>query len=36
MSAVVFGYCNIDEINTYNLDLQDLIDILLLFLDIVI
>ena len=28
MSAIVFGYCNIDEINTYNLDLQDLIDIL--------
>ena len=28
MSAIVFGYCNINEINTYNLDLQDLIDIL--------
>ena len=28
MSAIVFGYCNIDEINTYNLDLQDLITIL--------
>ena len=28
MSAVVFGYCNIDEINTYDIDLQELIDIL--------
>ena len=28
MSAVVFGYCDINEINTYDLDLQDLIDIL--------
>ena len=28
MSANVFDYCNIDEINTYDLDLQELIDIL--------
>ena len=28
MSAIVFGYCNINEINTNDLDLQDLIDIL--------
>ena len=36
MSAVVFGYCKLDEINIYNLDLEDLIDIMLLFLYIVI
>ena len=28
MSNNVYDYCNIDEINTNSLDLQDLIDIL--------
>ena len=28
MSAVLFGYCNIDKINTHDIDSQELINIL--------